>query len=143
MTIDELYAARRAVFEELLGRFEGGKAALAALIGVSPTYIPRMLKGPADPASKPIGDQLALRIEERCDLEPGTMLFPGPVRPEHQRRPKVVVVQQQAPIGLPFERLATLPAAKLAKVRKMILAEIEEWEEESRLGHARKRRHGS
>jgi transcriptional regulator with XRE-family HTH domain len=72
MDIDQLYEARLGAFKALLrDRFHRVQKDLAEAAGIAPTTISRILNG-----TKNIGDELALRLETKLELEPGAVVYP-------------------------------------------------------------------
>jgi transcriptional regulator with XRE-family HTH domain len=73
----DIYEARRQVVLRLIrSRFGGSQAEFAAKTGIPPSYVTRMLKEAGATSFKRIGDDMALKIENKLDLEPGSVLNP-------------------------------------------------------------------
>ena len=76
---DDTHEARRAVLLRLVERERQSgstQKAIAGRMGVSESYLTRMLKPAVDPTVKRIGETTAKKIEDGLDLPTGTVLYP-------------------------------------------------------------------
>lgn len=77
LRVMDLYDARRHALQRIIQeRFEGRQADFARATGIAPTSVSRMLKDDSSEHRKRIGDDTALKIEDKLGLPPGTMLHP-------------------------------------------------------------------
>lgn len=111
----DLFESRRLAVQRLIDgpRFGGSQAAFSLAADIPPSYVTRMLKPAGTKDSKKIGDEMALKIEDKLGLPRGEML-----------QPALVANEKSSPYGR-----GGLRAQTLSQAEPMIIPQPIAWEE--------------